>query len=100
MQDANDLRFDVRHAIKRIHQQAPRSFIHRQGHRVDREITPPQIFNNRGWRHHGRFSLLLIALGPCHRNLGAHAARQRQQQGLRFRIRVADNRASAFEIFL
>ncbi len=74
--------FDIGSAVKWIHQQPARPFVHRQGHRVHRKIPPPQILNNRRWRHHRSLPRLVIPLRPRHRNFGAHSARQRQQQRL------------------
>ena len=99
MQHANHFRFDVGHSIKRIHQQPARSLVHRQGHCVHREVAAAQIFDDRRGSDLRSLARLVIDLRARHGNLGAHPARQRQQQRPRVVVGVPDDRARLLQVF-
>ncbi len=82
MQDAEQLGFDIGSAVERIHQQAARARIQRQGHGVDGEIPAAQVFDEGGGRNYRRLARLLVVLDARHADFGAHVAGQAQVQGL------------------
>ena len=78
VQDAEQFGFDIGRAVEWIHQQSARARIQRQGHGIDGEIPPAQVFNEGGGGNHGRLAGFLIVLGARHADFGAHVSRQPQ----------------------
>ena len=100
MQNPQQLRLNIRHAVERIKQQPTRPLIQRQRHRVHREVAPPQIVLNAGRRNHRSLAHLFVVLGVRHANLGAHIPRQHQKQRAHFFIVAGHLRACPLEVFL
>ena len=100
VQNTQHFGFNISRAVKGIHEQAARTRIERQGHRVDREIAALQVFDNGGWRHLRRFAGFLIALGPRHADFRPHVAWQSQQQAFQVVIVAHDGHARPFQLLL
>ena len=100
VQHTNHLRFKIRRTVKGIHQQAARSRIERESHRVDGEIAPPQIFDDGRRSDDRRLASLLVALGAGHAYLGTHIAGKNEIKSLAVIVRGRDHCARALQILL
>ena len=75
MQDAENLGFNISSAVERVHQQAARARIQRQGHGIDGEIPAAQVFDERGGRNDRRLARFLVVLDARHADFGANVSR-------------------------
>ena len=82
MQNAEKLGFDISSAVERVHQQAARTRIQRQGHGIDGEIPAAQVFDEGGGRNYRRLAGFLVVLEARHADFGPNVAGQAQIQRL------------------
>ena len=100
VQNANQLSFNVGHAVERVHQQPTRTFIQRKRHGVDSQITAAQIFNNGCRSNNRRLAGFLIALNPRHADFRADVPWQGQIKRLGVVIGSDDPRPCLFQVLL